>query len=364
MRATLKRAVGFSALAFAGVAAVSCRAADGETDGSQAVSDLVRVVNVEVLTVQPSSFTEYVRVTGEVEALNDVVVSAEEGGVIREFYVEKGSAVERGQAVAKIDDAVLAAQVREARAAAQLAREQYERQRAVWEESRVGSEIALLQARSQAEAAAARLAALEARLEKTVIRSPVKGILDERYLEAGEMAAPGAPLVRVVAAHKLKITAGVPERFAPDIRPGAEARVTFDVLPGRVFAAAVGFVGASVDSRSRTFPVEVLLDNPDGVIKPRMVANLQIVRRKLEQVIAIPQSAVTRTENGYQVFVAEERDGVLYARGRPVSLGPSHEDLVVIAEGLVPGERVITVGSRLVDEGTRIRIVGNGEVNR
>ncbi len=364
MKSSLKRAAEFLALVLGGVVAVSCRVADGETEGAPGLSDLVRVVNVEVVTVQPSSFTDYVRVTGEVEALSDVLVSAEEGGVIREFYVEKGSAVERGQPLAKIDDAVLAAQVREARAAAQLAREQYERQRSVWEESRVGSEIALLQARSQAEAAAARLAALEARLGKTVIRSPINGILDERYLEAGEMAAPGAAVVRVVAVHKLKVTAGVPERFAPDIRLGVEALVTFDVLPGREFAAEVSFVGSSVDSSSRTFPVEVMLDNPERVIKPRMVANLQIVRRRLEQVIAIPQSAVMRTENGYQVFVAVERDGLLRAEGREVTLGPSHEDLVVISQGLVPGDKVITVGSRLVDAGSRIRVVGNREVNR
>jgi membrane fusion protein (multidrug efflux system) len=364
MEGTFKRAVEFSLLVVAVSGAASCRAADGETDGSQAVAEPVRVVNVEVMTAEPSSFTEYVRVTGEVEALNDVVLSAEEGGVIREFYAEKGAMVEEGQPVAKIDDAVLAAQVREARAAAELAREQYERQRAVWEESRVGSEIALLQARSQAEAAAARLAALEARLEKTVIRSPVKGVLDERYLEVGEMAAPGAPVVRVVAAHKLKVSAGVPERFAPDLRRGAEVRVTFDVLPGREFAAKVSFVGASVDSRSRTFPVEVMLDNPGGVIKPRMVANLQIVRRRLEGVLVVPQSAVTRSEDGYQLFVAEERDGVLYAIARRVTLGPSHEDLVVISDGLAPGERVITVGARLVDQGSRIRILGGGGADR
>lgn len=364
MKACVKRAVEFAAFVFAAVAAVSCRPADGETDGTQGVSELVRVVNVEVLTVEPSSFTDYIRVTGEVEALSDVVVSAEEGGVIREFYAEKGSVVEQGQPIAKIDDAVLAAQVREASAAAQLAREQYERQRSVWEESKVGSEIALLQARSQAEAAAARLAALEARLEKTLIRSPVKGVLDERYLEVGEMAAPGAPVVRVVAVHKLKVTAGVPERFAPDIRPGVQARVAFDILPQREFLAPVSFVGSSVDSRSRTFPVEVMLDNPGGVIKPRMVANLQIARRRLEQVIAIPQSAVMRTENGYQVFVAVERDGMLYAQAREVVLGPSHEGLVVISQGLAPGERVITVGSRLVDDGSRIRIIDNGEVSR
>lgn len=364
MNADLGRRVSLLAVWASGLAAVSCRPVDGKTDGSQGALEARKVVNVEVLAVEPSTFSQLVRVTGEVEALGDVIVSAEEGGVVREFYVEKGAGVERGQPVAKIDDAVLAAQVREARAAAAVAREQYERQRAVWGESKVGSEIALLQAKAQAEAAEARLAGLEARLAKTVIRSPLRGVLDERYLDAGEMAGVGSPVARVVAAHKLKVVAGVPERFAPDIRVGAEVKVTFDILPGREYKAVVSFVGASVDSRSRTFPIEAVLDNPEGVIKPRMLANLELVRKKLDGVIAIPQSAVLRTEKGYQVFVTVERLGELVAEPREVTLGPAQEDVVVIQDGISPGDRVIIVGSRLVDPGTRVRVVGNSEVNR
>src|SRR3990172_6704214 len=166
-------------LATAGVWAAG-RSAGGETADTETAPDAARVVNVEVLTATPGSFVDYIRATGEVEALSDVTLSAEETGVIREFFVAKGAWVEQGKPIAKIDDAVLKAQVEEARAAAGLAREQYARQRRVWEESQVGSEIALLQTQSQAEAAAARQAAPEARLERTVIRAPLSGVFDEK----------------------------------------------------------------------------------------------------------------------------------------------------------------------------------------
>lgn len=352
----------------AAVAATACRRADGETGQEAAAAGGpeagARVVNVEVSVVTPGEFTDVVRVTGEVEALNDVTLSAEEAGVILELYRDKGAVVRRGDPLMKIDDAVLSAQVSEARAAAAVAREQYERQRRVWEEEKIGSEIALLQARSAADAAAARLTALEARLERTVIRAPVDGVFDERAVEIGEMVTPGLRVGRVVSAHRLKVTAGIPERFAPDLRVGARARLTFDVLPGQQVDGRVGFVGSTVNTQSRTFPVEIVLDNPGRVIKPHMVANVQVERQRMRNVLVVDQNVVMRTENGYQVFVVAERNGAVVAEARPVELGPSNENRVVILAGLSPGDRIITAGQRLVDHGSHVRIVNAAEAAR
>ena len=343
-------------LATAGVWAAG-RSAGGETADTETAPDAARVVNVEVLTATPGSFVDYIRATGEVEALSDVTLSAEETGVIREFFVAKGAWVERGKPIAKIDDAVLKAQVEEARAAAGLAREQYARQRRVWEESQVGSEIALLQTQSQAEAAAARQAALESRLERTVIRAPLSGVFDEKTMEVGEMVMPGARIGRVVATHQLKVSAGIPERFAAELKRGAQARVTFDIFPGRELVGTVSFVGSTVDAENRTFPVEIVLDNPRRLIKPQMVASVQVMRARLEGVIVVPQDVVLRTEAGYQVFVVVDRDGQPVTEARPVTLGPSYGNRVVITEGLTAGDRLVIVGQRLVDPGSRVRIV-------
>ena len=344
--------------------APACRPADGETAQGEAAAAQaasgVRVVNVEVTTMAPSDFADFVRATGVVEAMNDVILSAEEGGVIVRLLAEKGATVAQGQPLLKIDDAVLAAQVNEARAAATLAGEQYGRQRRVWEEQKIGSEIALLQAKAAADGAAARLAALEARLARTVIRAPVDGVFDERAVEVGEMVMPGTRVGRVVGTQRLKVTAGIPERFAADVRVGASARLAFDVFPGRDFTGRVSFVGSSVDAQNRTFPVEVALDNPGRVIKPNMVANVQVERARFEDVLVVSQDVVLRTENGYQVYVVVQRDDATVAEARPVQLGPTYENRVVIREGLAVGDRVVTAGQRQVDHGSRVRIVGSG----
>lgn len=341
------------------VGLVGCSTAQGDSEEDGVVDSVVmgRVVNVEIETLEPTVFTDFISIVGEVEAFHDVTISAEESGVITAFLVEKGSSVRQGQVIARIDDELLVAQVDEARASADLARERHERQRRLWEEERIGSEIAYLEAKSQAAVQAARLATLEARLARTEIRSPVAGVFDERFLEAGEMAAAGAPVARVVATGWLKVVGGVPERFAPWVQPGDGAVISFDILPGRELRDTIAFVGSSVDDRNRTFAVEIVIENPDRMVKPEMLANVQLERLRLEDVIVVPQQVVKRTEFGYRVHVVIERNGIAYASAREVVLGPEYDDRVVVEEGLEAGDRLITAGALLVDDGSRVRIV-------
>src|SRR5690606_10167458 len=218
---------------------------------AQPGAEVGRRITVEVEALAPTPFTDYVRLTGTVEADRDVTVAAEESGVIRELYIEKGARVAAGQAIVKIDDRVLAAQAEQAAAEAALAKETWERQRRLWEEERIGTEIAYLRARYAAETAAAAARALAARLERTTIRAPVSGILDARFVEIGNMVAPGTPVARVVDSDPVKVVGGVPERFAGDVRRGSAVRITFDVLPGREFEGRIAFVGTAVDAQSR-----------------------------------------------------------------------------------------------------------------
>ena len=128
---------------------------------------------------------------------------------------------------------------------------------------------------------------MERRLERTVVLAPIEGILDDRMVELGTLVFPGTPVARIVDLDPVKIVGGVPERYAADVRRGAAAVVGFDVLPDENFEGRVGFVGSAVDPRNRTFPIELLLRNPGGVMKPEMVANISVVRRSFENAIVV-----------------------------------------------------------------------------
>lgn len=330
----------------------------GDARASAPDREFTRVVNVEVQPVDRTSFREEIRLTGTVEAWQDVELSAEESGRIEELLVEKGARVSRGDPIVRIDDAILRAQVEQARARASLARELWERRQRLWEEERVGTEQAYLEARYNAEEAAANLRNLEERLANTVVRAPFDGILEDRMVEVGEMVSPGMPVVRVVQIDTVKVTAGVPERFANDVEPGSQVRVGFDVLPDEIFEGEITYVGSTINPGNRTFPVEFTVENPDRLIKPEMIADLSVLRRVRDDAVVVAQPALVRTEDGFRAFVVVEDDeGREVAEARDVEVGPAQRDRVVVEDGLSAGERLVVVGQQQVADGDRVRVV-------
>jgi len=359
-----RRASGLLFLGAAGLLAAGC-GGDAEAGGApgtqaQAEESYSRVINVEVRPVESTSFTERIRLTGTVNANRDVEVAAEESGRIEEILVEKGNPVRSGQPILRIDGALLRAEVEQARARARMAQDTWERRKALWENEGVGTEQAYVEARYAAEEAAANLDRLEERLARTTIRAPFGGILDERRVEVGSMVSPGTPVARVVDLDPVKIVGGVPERYAPDVETGTAARVSFDVLPDQVFEGELTYVGATVNPDNRTFGVEFTLPNPDGLVKPQMVANIALVRRELPDVVVVPQESLVRTEDGFRAFVVEDAGEETVVRARNVETGPSQANEVVIHEGLEAGERLVVVGQQMVADGDRVRIVGAG----
>jgi membrane fusion protein, multidrug efflux system len=349
---TMKMGLGVLALA---VVAAGCGSAGGEeVPASQEVA--ARVVTVEVMEVVPESFEDLIGITGTVEAARDVTVSAEESGVIRQLFVDRGSVVRAGQPIARIDDRVLRAQYDQARSEADLARETFERQRRLWEDEQIGSEMNFLRARYGAETAAANARVIAARLERTVIRAPISGVLDARNIEVGSMVAPGTAVARVIDIDTLKVTGGVPERYAGQVRQGGSAVVTFDNIPGQQFGGRTRYVGASVTEQNRTFPVEVAIANSGGSIKPGMVARVSLARGDEREALLVPREAVLRTETGYAVYTVREEQGRLLAHITPVITGPGAGNRVVVESGVQQGDRIVVVGQHQVAHGDVVEI--------
>lgn len=358
MKTTIRGAVALVAAA----SIAGCGSAQaGGAEGAAASEEFVRVINVEVETIQTETFVEEIRLTSVAMANQDVTVSAEESGVIRELFVDRGERVSEGQALAKIDDRVLSAQVAQARAAAELAQQTWERRRRLWEEDQVGSELAYLESKFSAEQTAASLDGLEERLDRTTVRAAFAGVFEERHVDVGAMVSPGTSIGRLVDLTPIKVFAGVPERYATNIAIGATVQLTFEALGTEVYSAPIRYVGSTINPQSRTFPIEVELANPGRAIKPQMVANMAVTRRQVEDAIVVPQDALVRVEDGYVVFVVAEEGGIANAAERPVVLGPTRRNLVVVESGISVGERLVVVGQKSVANGDRVNVVGERE---
>ncbi len=366
----MKRIVGLAFVATAGMAVLSlpaCGRAGGaevrEAVASSPGDAPIRLVNVETVVLEPRPFTNFVRIVGTVEAERDVVVTAQEGGTVEALVAKKGARMAAGQALLRIDDDVLRAQLEQAVSQAALAEETWTRQRQLWERDSVGTEMAYLQAKYNARTARAQAQVLSERVDRAVVRAPFAGILDDRMVEVGSTVPAGAPVARVLDVDTVKIAGGVPERFASDVARGTPVTVTVDALGGREYAGTIDFVGSAVDGGDRTFKVEVHVPNPGLGIKPGMVANVSIARRALDSVLVVARPAVLRREAGYVVFVARpDGNGGWRAEARPVVPGPSGEQEVVITGGLSAGERVVVVGQQRLADGNALRLGEPGTV--
>ncbi len=348
-------------LAVVGTMAACGSSADGRetpAGGEARESGFARVINVEVAPIEASRFVERIRLTGTVRADRDVTVAAEEAGRVVEVLAEKGDRVAEGDPLVRLDAELLEAQVEQAEARASLAEETWQRRRRLWEEDQVGTELAYLEARANARDAAASLRNLRERLARTIVRAPFDGVVEDRSVEQGSLVAPGTPVARVLDLDPLEVIAGVPERYAGDVRTGASVTVAVEALPGSAFEGRVGFVGATVDPQSRTFQVEVTLPNPSGRIKPEMVADVRVERRAIDDALVVPQDAVVRVENGYVVFVVEGAEGEERVVAREVTVRASQSNRVVLEGNVSAGERLVVVGQQLVANGDRVRIVG------
>lgn len=327
---------------------------DGQASNSASDTPSRPKTRVETYKLIPTSFTDVIEVTGSVEALDDATLSSQTDGPVTKL-LELGTRVEAGEIVAKINAKEAEAAVAQAKARYDLAQDRFERQKPLYRDS-VISALEFEQVRSERNQARAALSQARTRLENAQVDAPFAGSIEERFIEVGEQAAPGTRLARLVNTRRVKVTAGIPERYANDIRVGTPVQLDFRRYGAGVDTAQVSFVGSTISPESRTFTIEVTVSNEDRMLKPEMGAKLRVTRAVLDSALVIPRMAVIRDETGTQVYVADRSDSTVVARKRDVDLGPESGSRVVVDSGLNAGAEVIVVGQNNVSPGTLLEV--------
>ncbi|PSQ97973.1 MAG: efflux RND transporter periplasmic adaptor subunit [Bacteroidetes bacterium SW_9_63_38] len=309
---------------------------------------------VETLVLAPTSFTDVVKGTGTVEALDDATLAAQTSGPVT-MLLDLGARVQRGEPVAKIDAEEAEAAVEQAKARYELATNRYKRQKPLYRDSII-SALEFAQVRSERAQAKASLQQAQVRLNNTILDAPFAGTVEERFLEVGEQAAPGERVARLVNTRRVKVTAGIPERYANDIQVGTPVQIDARRYDAGVRTAEITFVGNTIDPESRTFTVEATLSNEDRTLKPEMGVNLRVTRAVLDSALVLPRTAILRDETGTHVYVVDRSDTTAVARNRDLELGPETGGEVVVQSGLSAGDEVVIVGQNNVSPGTPLEV--------
>jgi len=205
-----------------------------------------------------------------------------------------------------------------------------------------------LRADIESQSSALRLAQRE--LRDAVIRAPFDGYVAERLVSQGQYVQPQAPVMRIVRLQPLKLTAEVPEKFAPWIETGRDMAVKVDAFPQQVFTGKVVRIAPGVNLRSRAFAIEGDVPNPDGKLKPGTFARVQITTDRVERAVTIPFAAVQSRYGTNRVFLV--KDGQL--AGREIVLGDRLGDRVEVSQGLEAGTQIVASDVEQLADGMKV----------
>ncbi len=338
----------------------------------QEISDNIKLLNTEIekldtlkrvplvtaIKTKNEVFTHYLELQGNVKTKQNVLIYPEMAGRLDAVYVKEGQKVVKGQALAKIDDVGMKQQVAQLEATAALAKTTFERQKRLWDE-KIGSEIQFLQAKTNYETQKNALAQLKKQFDKTIIRAPFSGIIDDVIKDQGTVVAPGpgAEVFRIVNLSNMFIEADVPETYISSITPGKFVAIDFPVL-GKTVETKVRQTGNFINPANRTFSIEVGVPNQDNSIKPNLTAKLKINDYTNPEAILIPQSIISENAEGEQyVYVVKKNKGNNgIATQVVVKTGKTQGDIIEVLSGVKVGDQLIEAGARTVKDGQEVRI--------
>ncbi|MFY0697487.1 MAG: efflux RND transporter periplasmic adaptor subunit [Balneola sp.] len=328
----------------------------GEAQETETQEELVKTVNITTKTVATSTFASYVRVVGNVETSNDIMISAEVNGRVIDYRVEEGAQVKKGQTIVKIDDSKLKQEKARLEAMTSQTKEQYERLKKVYEEDGIGSELDYLNAKYAYEQSNSALESIKIDLENTSIKAPFNGEVEAIMVEEGEMVSPGMQVIRLIGSDAYKIVAGVPARYSDAVQIGDKVDVWFDTQVRDTLNSAINYVGGSINPQNRTFRIETRLPK-NKTYKVDMIANMKLKTVEQSNVLVISEEFVYSKDSRYVVYVlSENEEGKAVANERDVKLGLSYQTNVIIEEGLAEGDKLITLGSAFLDDGMRVTV--------
>jgi RND family efflux transporter MFP subunit len=193
------------------------------------------------------------------------------------------------------------------------------------------------------------------KLRDTNVRAPFNGYVKERTVNPGQYVRVGVntPLITLVKIDPIRLRLEVPERMAPWVKVGQVADISVEAFEGRKFNGKIWRISPSVDQTKRTFIVEVLVDNPNGLLKPGSYARARIPTDKVERIRLVPARAVSYVYGANKTFIISN-DTV---QAREVKLGDRFGESVEIVEGVEPGDHVATTQLTKLDTGSRVRVV-------
>ena len=313
---------------------------------------------VEVSPVTVRMVSDRFEGVGTIEALEAITVVSEIDGAVKDLPFREGGFIRRGELIAQLDDAQLAAERARAEALRAQSKATYDRVKSVVDQN-AGAPQDLDDASAALKVADANLQLAEARFSKTRIIAPFDGIIGARKVSVGTFLRPGQPITELANIDDIRVTFSAPERFVARLISGAEVAVSTSAFSGLALKGKIIVVDPVIDLTTRSARVVARVQNSGRQFRPGMSANISAVLGFRPNALTIPNEAVFGSGDQSFVFIVKPDSTVARV---PLTLGTRMADVVEVVDGLKAGMTVVRAGhQKLFDGGKVMPIPDQGE---
>jgi membrane fusion protein (multidrug efflux system) len=301
---------------------------------------------------------------GTLTAFEGIDVTPQVGGIVREINFESGQDVKKGDVLIKLDTDTEEADMRSLEVQLANAESDYARKEALANKG-ISPRAELDTLRTTRDTLRASIDRLKAVIAQKSIYAPWDGRLGLRDIALGSYLAPGQKIVWLQKIDPVFVDFAVTEADFGRIAQGQKITATFNAYPDQVFTGKIVTTDAKVSNASRMITVRGELDNKEGKLVPGMYADVLVDSGTPLNVVTVPQTAVTYSLYGDNVFVVttvkgKDKDGKEVDENvierRFVKAGSVRDGRVEIASGLKPGDKVVTAGHNKIDQGSKVVI--------
>jgi len=304
------------------------------------------IPNVRLQTAAEKDVEQNYEVTATVQpdAKNSIAPAAP--GRIRSILVEVGQYVSKGQKLVQMDVANLS-----------NLETQIENQKRMFarvqELFNVGgaSQQELDNAKVQLDVAQTTLKNLS---ENTYLLSPISGVITARNYDNGDMYSAQMPVLTVMTINPVKVLINVSESNYSQVKTGMPVNVNFDVFEGQTFTGRVNLIYPTIDEKTRTFGVEINLNNSNSKIRPGMFARVNIQFGKQKHVV-VPDLAIVKQVGSGEKYVYVYSEGKV--KYKQIVIGHRDGSDFEILSGLDAGEQVVVAGQSKLVDGVSVKVI-------
>lgn len=353
-RKEMKRIKFIAAIMASSLFFIACSSKNTTEENTTANTQTEKVYPVRVQKIENQSIERTLDYTANLTAFKEIHYAPASPGRIDKILVEVGDRIKKGQALVQMDKT----QLNQARVQFENAKTNYQRIDTLYKLGS-SSEQQYEQVKTQYDLAKSSYDYL---MENTTLLSPIDGIVTGKYYENGELysgapntAAGKAAVISLMQINPLKAVVSLSQSFFPNVKQGMEATITTDIYKGSIFTGKVSKVYPTIEANTRTFKVELTVENAAEALRPGMFANISI-KLADDQAMVVPAIAILKQEgtNTRYVFINENNT----AKMVKVKIGKRYDDKIeLISNEIHASEELIIEGQANLMDGSKLNVV-------